>query len=1565
MKYLWDHLQTNNSIHITGLPGVGKTFTLHHIALQLRDTQGYIIIPCCRPADIPLHFRKEKNIVFVVDDICGKFTIDENEVREWKKYISEELSILKSDRIKILTSNRYSVFQDHRFRVLKCFSENFCDLSFGSYCITVLEKEKIANEYLPQDVFEKIKRHIGQMDCFPLMCQQYTIRPITDALMFFSNPFDIFEKEIFAMKEDDKLKFCALLICVLLNGCVGSGHKEYDRYLRIGLLENGFELVDESNDIEVEIYGTQTKFTRYQLQKIFDICELNLETPTKLLFMQYECLLDTYIKKTTNYYHCIHDKLFEFLCYFFGKHLQREVIFFSDSNVIRDHTHILSLNEEHDTFSILIEMDNETHFFIRIIRDIIQGRIYDVFCNNQMKFKSYRTKLMHFLLTHHKQNLTQLFLTKDNSCDEGKDRVTALYIVCYKGYQDLAEFILDNTHNHFDESFYPLNAAASSGHCGLLELLILRGADVNYRDDSGHTSMTMACISKQENAIKLLVDKGADLNKRTNKGPTPLMWACSSGNIKIAELLIIHGADIDKSDYEGKTPVMWSRKRSADKMFEFLIYKGANLNKADNNEWTSLMWACYYGLTGVVEILILKNADVNQTNNVGWTSFMIACKCGKLDIVKILLNKGVNTNTKDKLGRTALMLACTEGQTEVVNVLIKNNADVDCQDIYGVTPLEELCSQGHLPLACILLQGHANCNKADNEGWTPLMASCFSNNFEITRLLVDEGADLNATNKEDETALLIVCMGVINRTIAFCVDTGVYGKPYTNVDKRDLKYNEIALLNVKFLIDKETIIDRPDKYGWTALMWACKNNNIDIASVLIEKGANMNHISCDGKSILQKALYKEEKAIIMLLFRNGISEFKELVHAISDNDHKTVTFLLDDKKSFLEIDGKYGKSTNLINGFDSYGDTPLMISCRSRNMEMTNYLIRKGADVNMSSNGVTALSVACLSNNTELVSLLIRAGANVYNELVFAFNINDTTTSQLLLGTMLNINEMLYKSCKLHDSVFAYFLIENGADIDHRIVDRRNTHWLEACIDPSTALLSACRGNKICITRALIELGADVNFLAGNKTTPLMLASFKCETDIVSLLVRKGASISDIDENGWDSLRWALEGRNMNNINYLIRIGANIDIIFLTALRNNNTWIVNTLANTEGNLDRLLTISCAYGDEKTVDTLLSNGANIHHQDENMWTPLMRACNYNNKAIISLLLKRGSLVNNDLLTAIKKGENTLTNSLIESGGDLNKIFIESLHKNDRNTQQLLIARGISIDGALHAACCSNDLNTVSKIIKFELDIDKCNKNGFTPLMTACKHSTNEIFQLLVKKGGASIFKSLKFAHEKVGSSFCWTMIGKCRKTQLVNALFEASKIGHFDIVQMLILMNVNLNETNEEGDSPLTLACKIDHQFLAELLINNGADTGEAFKSAFKHDNVASTRLLIKCGADVNRVDPIKWSPLTWACYIRQELINNNRYLSSELESIIDLLISNGADVNFALQKVCEIQFDTDKESSIELLINKGADINHTDENGSTLLKLLKRDGNIECVKLLRLYGRQKTKCIIT
>lgn len=181
--------------------------------------------------------------------------------------------------------------------------------------------------------------------------------------------------------------------------------------------------------------------------------------------------------------------------------------------------------------------------------------------------------------------------------------------------------------------------------------------------------------------------------------------------------------------------------------------------------------------------------------------------------------------------------------------------------------------------------------------------------------------------------------------------------------------------------------------------------------------------------------------------------------------------------------------------------------------------------------------------------------------------------------------------------------------------------------------------------------------------------------------------------------------------------------------------------------------------------------------------------------------------------------------------------------------------------------------------------------------------------------------------------------------MVETLFQASQIGYCEIMQLLIKKNVDINQHDETGDSPLIIAFENKYQQLAELLINNGVDSGEAFICAFTNNDVNTTIFLVECGANVNKIDPIKWGPLTWACFIRQENIRNSQCLSSELERLIDHLISNGGDVNYALRTVCESQYATDKEGSIELHINKGADIHHTDDNGCKLQELLKRYGN--------------------
>lgn len=90
----------------------------------------------------------------------------------------------------------------------------------------------------------------------------------------------------------------------------------------------------------------------------------------------------------------------------------------------------------------------------------------------------------------------------------------------------LLSFLIENgAHvNHRPESgdidLCPLIIAAQYNNKNLIELLIQKGADVNYKID-GWTALHEACCINSEQAISILLQKGANLNAEDNDGSTP------------------------------------------------------------------------------------------------------------------------------------------------------------------------------------------------------------------------------------------------------------------------------------------------------------------------------------------------------------------------------------------------------------------------------------------------------------------------------------------------------------------------------------------------------------------------------------------------------------------------------------------------------------------------------------------------------------------------------------------------------------------------------------------------------------------------------------------------------------------------------------------------------------------------------------------------------------------------------------------------------------------------------------------------------------------------------------
>lgn len=83
----------------------------------------------------------------------------------------------------------------------------------------------------------------------------------------------------------------------------------------------------------------------------------------------------------------------------------------------------------------------------------------------------------------------------------------------------------------------------------------------------------------------------------------------------------------------------------------------------------------------------------------------------------------------------------------------------------------------------------------------------------------------------------------------------------------------------------------------------------------------------------------------------------------------------------------------------------------------------------------------------------------------------------------------------------------------------------------------------------LITLGANVNTsLLYNKRTPLMFAIIKGHLQIASILIDKGADIQAKDVNGLNSLHYAVDSNDLKNLTFCIQHFSNLDC------QDNNGW---------------------------------------------------------------------------------------------------------------------------------------------------------------------------------------------------------------------------------------------------------------------------------------------------------------------------------------------------------------------------------------------------------------------------
>ena len=213
----------------------------------------------------------------------------------------------------------------------------------------------------------------------------------------------------------------------------------------------------------------------------------------------------------------------------------------------------------------------------------------------------------------------------------------------------------------------------------LIEALIAKKAKVNVANEFGSTPLAEAVKQGDARMVKMLMDGGSGTEGANEDGQTALMIAIKNGDLPIFQMLVDAGAKVNVVEKaQDQTPLMWAAAatRNAAEMVKVLIAKGANVSaRARFNDWpaqitsepraqyhavgglTPLLYAARSGCYACVEALVGAGADVNLPTPEGDTAMMIALDNSQNGVAKFFLDHGGNPHLWDVYGRTALYIA--------------------------------------------------------------------------------------------------------------------------------------------------------------------------------------------------------------------------------------------------------------------------------------------------------------------------------------------------------------------------------------------------------------------------------------------------------------------------------------------------------------------------------------------------------------------------------------------------------------------------------------------------------------------------------------------------------------------------------------------------------------------------------------------------------------------------------------------------------------------------------------------------------------------------------------------